>query len=115
MTLQTPGNTAITGPVGGHQLEPNADGSINISGTITAQSSANQRVNAQANDFVAGSVVDLATLLTLLQGAITSNKMAAKAGAGDFADLSTLPASLTELLTDTDNLASILTQITTLA
>src|SRR5579875_1245635 len=47
---------------------------------------ANQRVHAQSGDFATGSIADLATQLALLQGAITSNKMATKAASGDFAD-----------------------------
>lgn len=45
--------------------------------------------------------------LATLAGIVTSSKAAVKAGAGDFTDLATLPASLTELLGDTDNLANI--------
>ncbi|SRR5579884_752116 len=77
---------------------------------------ANQRVNAQSGDFVAGSVVDLATLLTLagtagdagtvaslmgrltalkadldtLAAIVSSSKAAIKGGAGDIVDLATL-------------------------
>lgn len=40
-------------------------GDLGVDVTVSISPTANQRVNAQSGDFVAGSVVDLATLLTL--------------------------------------------------
>lgn len=62
------GSEAITDPTNSaYQMKVNADGSINVDADITASidPAANQRVNAQSGDFVAGSVADLTTLLAL--------------------------------------------------
>lgn len=90
----------------------------------TVQAAANQRVNAHSGDFVAGSIVDLATLLTLagssgdagtvasfmgrftalksdldtLSGIVSGSKGAVKAGAGDFADLASILTALQGVL-----------------
>lgn len=59
---------------------------------------ANQRVNAQSGDFVAGSITDLATLA----GIVSSNKAAVKAASGDIADgaLATMGAKADSAVTD---------------
>lgn len=57
----TTGIVDATNPA--RQMTVNADGSINITGSLSPP--ANQRVSSQANDFVSGSIVDLLTLLTL--------------------------------------------------
>lgn len=62
---------------------------LNVDVAVSVDPAANQRVNTQAGDIAAGSAVSGA----FVAGAIT--------------DLSTLPAALTELLTDADNLANI--------
>lgn len=64
-------------------------GPLAVDVTVSVDPASNQRVNTQAGDIAAGSAVS---------GAFV---------AGAIADLSTLPASLTELLGDTDNLANI--------
>jgi hypothetical protein len=62
----TPANTLLV----------NSDGSINVN----AAAAANQRVNAHSGDFVAGSVVDLATLLTLAGTSGDANTVASLMG-----------------------------------
>jgi hypothetical protein len=57
------GATGVADRATGYELKPNSDGSL----STTPATGANQRVNAQSGDFVAGSIVDLATLLTLAQ------------------------------------------------
>lgn len=70
-TQYTDGAAAPTHPIGnqimynnaGTETAVSAANPLPVSATVTP--AANQRVNAQANDFLAGSIVDLLTLLTL--------------------------------------------------
>jgi hypothetical protein len=70
-TQYTDGSAAPTHPVGTQIMYNNAGTETAVSAanplpvSATVNPPANQRVSAQANDFLTGSIVDLATLLTL--------------------------------------------------
>jgi hypothetical protein len=91
-TQYTDGAAAPTHPVGNQIMFNNGGTETAVSAanpfptSATVTPAANQRVNSQSGDFVAGSIVDLAALSAIVSG----GKGAVKAGAGDFADLATL-------------------------
>jgi hypothetical protein len=89
-----------------------ASNPLQVSATLTPV--ANQRVNAQSGDFVAGSIADLATLLTDLVAVITANKVQVN-GTVTEASAAAIKSDLDEIATDTDNLATLVTNTTGLA